>query len=483
MTGSTDVSGCEELRWADVEHERAMVHEPDHFLRRHRGVACGSRPHLEGDHGERRQHGSRSEPGVIGGVFDQPVQRSRPGAKKGAHYTRPRLQPVTRQPVAFAAMVAVTCVLAAALALGQGGDTRETEAELAAVRAAIERVRAQVERDEIERDRLTKALRTAEQSIGAARAGLERLRRERAERAARRAELATQKRQSESEIRRGRAALADQVRAAYIIGREEPLRLLLNQEDPARAGRMLASYGYFGRARAGHIERIAASVRRLEELDAELASEEQRLASLEAERRAELTRLEQARARRGTVLASLTAESRSRTQSLAKLRDQKAALEKLLRELKRAMEAFPVTGKEAFAKLRGKLAWPVAGRLVARFGESRAGGVKWDGVVVETERGTPVRSVHNGRIVYADWLPGLGLLAIVDHGEGYLSLYGHNERLYKAAGERVVAGDTIAAAGDSGGRSRPELYFEIRKGGKPVDPRPWFKSGSPRATP
>ncbi|HXY75925.1 MAG TPA: peptidoglycan DD-metalloendopeptidase family protein, partial [Steroidobacteraceae bacterium] len=111
--------------------------------------------------------------------------------------------------------------------------------------------------------------------------------------------------------------------------------------------------------------------------------------------------------------------------------------------------------------------------------DARAGGVRWDGVLVATERGAPVKAVCQGRVIYADWLPGLGLLAIVDHGDGYLSLYGHNERLYKAAGEEVGAGDTIAAAGDTGGSSRPELYFEIRKGGKPVDPRPWFKAADP----
>jgi murein hydrolase activator len=143
------------------------------------------------------------------------------------------------------------------------------------------------------------------------------------------------------------------------------------------------------------------------------------------------------------------------------------------------MEKYPVQGNDAFAHLRGKLGWPVTGHVVARFGETRAGGVKWDGVLVATERGAPVRAVYQGRIIYADWLPGLGLLTIVAHGDGYMSLYGHNERLYKAVGERVAAGDAIASAGDSGGSSRPELYFEIRKGGKPVDPRPWFKAGEP----
>jgi murein hydrolase activator len=143
------------------------------------------------------------------------------------------------------------------------------------------------------------------------------------------------------------------------------------------------------------------------------------------------------------------------------------------------MERYPVEGNDAFARLRGKLSWPVSGHLVARFGDARAGGVRWDGVLVATERGTAVKAVCEGRIIYADWLPGLGLLAIVDHGDGYLSLYGHNERLLKAVGERVAAGDTIASAGDSGGSPRPELYFEIRKAGKPVDPRPWFKAQDP----
>jgi septal ring factor EnvC (AmiA/AmiB activator) len=182
---------------------------------------------------------------------------------------------------------------------------------------------------------------------------------------------------------------------------------------------------------------------------------------------------------RSQVLASLTTESRSRAKNLERLRKQQSGLEKLLRELKQAMQKFPVDSNTAFGRLRGKLAWPVAGRLVARFGESRASGLKWDGVLVATERGASVRAVSQGRVVYADWLPGLGLLTIIDHGDGYLSLYGHNERLYKSAGERVSAGDPIAAAGDSGGRNRPELYFEIRKAGRPIDPRPWFDKSQP----
>jgi septal ring factor EnvC (AmiA/AmiB activator) len=242
---------------------------------------------------------------------------------------------------------------------------------------------------------------------------------------------------------------------------------------------MFAYYSYFGRARAGQIDRIEADVGKIEELDEALEQEEAQLAELEANRRDELARLEGARTQRGQVLASLKAESKTRTAALERLTREQAGLEKLLKQLRRAIEKFPVDTNDAFARLRGKLAWPVVGKIVAQFGEQRAGGVKWDGVLVQTDRGSPVRSVYHGRVIFADWLPGLGLLTIVDHGQGYLSLYGHNERLFKAAGERVTAGDTIASAGDSGGSSRPELYFEIRKEGRPMDPRPWFKAAKP----
>jgi septal ring factor EnvC (AmiA/AmiB activator) len=358
-------------------------------------------------------------------------------------------------------------------------DARKTEAELQAVKSEIERVTRQVSEEQVERDRLSRELRSAEVSVGKAREGLDGVRRGRAERASRRATLAAERRAREADLAQNRVALAGQLRAAYLIGREEPLKLLLNQKDPERAGRMFVYYSYFGRARAEQIHDIENDVQAIAALDEQVLAEDTKLAELEKQQRADLLQLEQAREKRSGVLASLTAESNSHAQSLERLKSQQGGLEKLLRELRRAIEKFPIDNNDAFAHLRGKLAWPVGGKLVARFGEPRAGGVKWDGVLVATERGAPVRAVYGGRVIYADWLPGLGLLTIVDHGEGYMSLYGHNERLYKAAGERVSAGDTLGSAGDSGGSNRPELYFEIRKGGKAVDPRPWFKAGEP----
>jgi septal ring factor EnvC (AmiA/AmiB activator) len=264
-----------------------------------------------------------------------------------------------------------------------------------------------------------------------------------------------------------RAELAAQVRAAYLIGPREPLRLLLNQQDPARVGRNLAYYGYFGRARASQADDIGALISRIDEDDAKIASEEAELTRLAEARRSQLEDLEDARRQRSKVLANLTAEARDRQQSLQRLQRQQAALEKLLKDLNRALQDFPVDPNAAFAKLRGQLAWPAAGKLAARFGETRAGGVRWNGVLIASERGTPVKAVSQGRVAYADY------------GSGYLSLYGHNERLLKAAGAEVRAGEPIAAVGDSGGRAQPELYFEIRRAGKPVDPQPWFRNRAP----
>jgi murein hydrolase activator len=366
--------------------------------------------------------------------------------------------------------------------LADDPNPAQAEAELKAVKAQMEKVRADLQRDAGRRDALAREIEESERSVSGARVSLELLRRERAAHTARRTELAGQRRDQETALAKGRDALAGQIRAASMIGQEEPLKLLLNQRDPAQAGRVLTYYQYFGRARASQIEAINGHLSEIATLDASVAEEEQRLAALEVEQKGELSKLQTARDRRGRALVTLDAESKNRAKELERLKDQQGGLEKLVRELRRALERidkFPTDSRDAFAKLRGKLAWPTTGRLVASFGQVRAGGVKWDGVLVAGAQGSPVRAVYHGRVVYADWLSGLGLLTIIDHGDGYLSLYGHNERLYKEVGERVTAGDTIATLGDSGGRASPALYFEIRKAGKPVNPTPWFKSATP----
>jgi septal ring factor EnvC (AmiA/AmiB activator) len=358
--------------------------------------------------------------------------------------------------------------------------TAKTEAELRSLREKIDRITQQVSRDALERDRLSGSLKAAELSVGQARAELTRASRDYADRSARRAALALERQQQQQSLLNQRAALAAQLRVAYMIGREEPLKLLLNQQDPLHSGRLFAYYGYFGRARAGQISQIQTQVQRLDALDVALGQQQTELASIKAAQQQQLQQFERARNDRQQVLASLTAAALTREQSLARLKSQQADLEGLLQQLNRGLKSVaPPDNATAFGRSRGALSWPVAGQVTAKFGDNRASGVKWEGVVIATERDAPVKAVAAGRVVYADWLPGLGLLAIVDHGEGYLSLYGHNDRLLKAVGEPVQAGEPIAAAGDTGGRAAPELYFEIRRGGRPVDPAPWFRTRSP----
>lgn len=355
-------------------------------------------------------------------------------------------------------------------------DAGQARAQLQALRDQIARITRQVSRGQAERDRLTRQLRDTEQSVGKAQAALEDLRQQRQTGAAQRAQLEAQKRRREADLANARSRLAGQLRAAYLTGREEPLKLLLNQKDPGQAGRMFVYYSYFGRARAAQIQSIEADLQKIGQLDGQLQAQDAKLAGLQQMQQAQVSALEQARSQRMQVLASISAQTQTRAERLARLRRQQSDLESLLAQLRRATASLPPQdlGNSPFARLRGKLSRPVAGSIIERYGEERAGGLKWQGDLFATQRNAPVHAVSQGRVVYADWLAGLGLLIIVDHGDGYMSLYGHNARLYESVGQHVAAGQTIAEAGDSGGGARPELYFEIRKEGKPVDPRIWL---------
>src|ERR1700761_434136 len=228
-------------------------------------------------------------------------------------------------------------------------DASKAEAELQAVRSEIDRISKQVNEDQVQRDRISRELKSAEVSVGKAREGLDDVRRERASRASKRSTLAAARRTRQADLAQNRAALAGQLRAAYLIGREEPLKFLLNQQDPERAGRMFVYYSYFGRARAEQIHQIEGDVEAITQLDGQVAAEDEQLAALEKQQRAELMNLELAREKRSGVLASLTAESNSHVQNLEKLKEQQGGLEKLIRELRRAVEKFPTDNNDAFA--------------------------------------------------------------------------------------------------------------------------------------
>ena len=373
----------------------------------------------------------------------------------------------------------LAAVLVAILALhpmrALPASDEDPEKELREVRERIEALQRTMRRDTDRRDALSGQLRDAEENVRGARSRLGDVRKRLAESDAALERLSKERAAGEAALRKQRDVLAAELRSAYVGGRQEQFKLLLSQEDPAALGRMLVYYSYFGRARAAKIAEIQGIVAKIDEDARAEAAERERLAALEAESRQQLSAVDAARDERSRAV---TAQIRNRNDSIAKLKREAASLEKLIADLRRAMSDLPPTGGQAFEKVRGRLSWPVAGKVVARFGQSRGGGLKWNGVLVEAARGTPVKALYDGRIAYADWLQGLGLLVIVDHG-GYMSLYAHNEQIYKSVGDRVTAGEAIATVGDSGGRSTPGLYLEIRRGAKAIDPTPWFRRSSP----
>lgn len=358
-------------------------------------------------------------------------------------------------------------------AYAAGVDSKE--AELKQVRGRIESIRKAIHADAERRDALATQLKSAELAVQSAREQLASVRSQRIAAERRLAELKKEQADTRRKIEAQRGALSAELATAYMNGRQEQLKLLLNQQDPARLGRMMAYYGYFGRARAERIERISDELEHLDLLNENISAEASRLRVLEEESEQNVKSLAGARQRRAQTLAQVQSKLKSRSEQLAKLQRDARSLEKLVEELRRAIEEFPELAEQPFQRVKGKLPWPVKGSLLARFGQQRAGGpLKWQGLVIGAERGTQVRAPYHGRVVYADWLPGLGLLLVLDHGGGYMSLYGNNEQLYRRVGDRVAPGDVLSAVGDAAGVGKPGLYLEIRNGRKALDPATWL---------
>lgn len=359
-----------------------------------------------------------------------------------------------------------------------GANREELTARLKEVQAKIAEVQARLEADRGRLGKLEGELRRTERQIGAAVQELRRIDAEQETLQSRLKALRARRAEQRRALAGQRRALAAQIRSAYLAGREAPLKLLLNQDDPAGVGRLLVYFDYLNRARAQRIAAVKSALQELARTEEEIAARTAALerARLDGERRrAELV---ERKAEREKLLTALRREIHRRGRELESLRGDEQQLQELLASLAEVLADIPggAGERKPFAELKGRLAWPVAGRLEARFGQSRGQGqLKWRGVLIGTREGSPVHAVSHGRVAFADWMRGFGLLLIIDHGDGYMSLYGHNQGLYKTTGDWVEAGEVIAVAGSSGGLDRPGLYFEIRRNGRPVDPAIWCR--------
>jgi septal ring factor EnvC (AmiA/AmiB activator) len=378
-----------------------------------------------------------------------------------------------------AALVAILCA-SSLVAIAEPADSAHADAakaKLAALRARIAELTGRMGSQLAQRDSLSARVRETELGLAAKRQRVEELRAAQLAAERRRAELRAEQGRNLNALQSERASLASQARAAYMIGRQEELKLLLNQTNPAGLGRTLAYYGYFAEQRTQKIKSIQSNEARLQQLVAQIEQQTRELQKLEEEASREIAGLQHARAERSVAVAALTKQLENGNQELGNLKREEQAVESLVADLARMMQDFSTDPSQSFDRMRGKLPWPVLGRVAARYQAPRenSGGIRWNGVMIETERGAKVRAPFFGRVVYADWLQGLGLLIIIGHSGGYMTLYGHAEVLYKSVGDKVAPGDVIAALSDTEG-GKPQLYFEIREGRKTVDPKLWLKT-------
>ena len=271
-------------------------------------------------------------------------------------------------------------------------------------------------------------------------------------------------------------ALELQVKAAHGMGRNEKLKLMLNQQDPALSGRVMVYYDYLNKLRLNKISKINQDLLQLQALKEERRKETVFLEEKLEKRKLEQTVLLETKAERKKLLVKINGQFSSKKQQLNRFKASEKRLKSLISSLQQTKDDFPLEegAVKEFAELKGKLPWPTKGKLIKKFGTRRSDS-KWDGVLIRAKEGANIRVVTRGRVVFADWLRGYGLLTIIDHGKGYMTLYAFNQSLYKSVGDWVEAGTIIASVGQSGGRADTGLYFGIRKKGKPVDPVKWCR--------
>lgn len=364
--------------------------------------------------------------------------------------------------------------------LWQAGTLRAGEPDLSADQLKeIEQTIKQVQREVLElnkqRSEVSRQLESSELAIATTRRQVANLDQQIAQEQKTLASLRKQEEELKQQRGAQQALLGQYLKAAWISGEGEYLKLLLNQRDPVAHARLTRYYQYFSKARAQHITTFNDTLARLGEVSADLAASTDKLLQQQQRLAAEQQSLLQRQSEREALLARLDTSLSSRGDELNRLEQQRVEIQLVLDELTRSMNELAL-GKNAqpFAGRKGQLPWPVEGRLLHTFGSRHElGDLTYEGVTIAAAAGTPVKAVHSGRVVYADWLGSSGLLLIIDHGDGYMSLYAHNQELYRPVGTWVESGATIAAVGDTGGQRQPGLYFEIRRDGKAENPVNW----------
>jgi len=375
-------------------------------------------------------------------------------------------------------------VLVAGLVSGSfaiAADKATSEKQLKSVLRKIDKLKQAIDVKEDSKSRYIKQLKTIEGDIGALGRKIRALGKEIAGKKSELKSLRATRKEHQRQLSRENEQLAEQVYAAFTLGRQEKVKLLFSQQDPETLQRNLVYYQYFSNARVdlinavqGNIDKIIETEQLIQQARLDLEKNQQTLNEQKKQ-------LDQDLGKRKTIISSLDKQLKKQGGNLSRLEDEAKQLQNLIKSIEKLFVDAPESSisRKSFAKFKGKLAWPLKGKLRRLFGRTKPqSNLRWQGVRIEAASGSHVMAVSHGRVAFADWLRGLGNLIIIDHGNSYLSLYGHNESLFKTAGDWVEAGEVISSVGSSGVEEKPGLYFEIRKKGKPQNPTRWCKSGN-----
>ena len=370
-------------------------------------------------------------------------------------------------------------------ASAQAAPKKPPQKDLTELRARIGQLKREIDSAEENKADVLDGLKQSEQAISQLNRGLHELAQERQEASATLGEAQQQSKQIRTRIQAQQALLSQLLYQQYVSASQDPMRLVLNLQNPNEITRQIEYYGYLSRSRAALITGLRRDLKSAETAEQVVAEKHTELAQIAARQLSEKRALQQEANTRKRTLSQLERQISARRQQVAQLERDEKRLTHLVERLARTLAASKTPARKSarpsadgdFTKLKGRLKLPVAGELSNRFGSRRSDtGTNWKGLFIRASAGSPVKALGPGQVVFADWLRGFGNLIIIDHGDGYMSLYGSNEALLKQEGETVAAGDRIAHVGNSGGNAETGLYFEVRYHSRAIDPLPWVNS-------
>lgn len=364
-------------------------------------------------------------------------------------------------------------MLSLCLSISRPSFAQQSE-ELDKIQAKIQQTQAQLDKNKAAAQVLEQALKQAELAISQTSRALAKTQRELTQNRQQQKALIERQQDLHKAIKQQQEQLAAQIKSAYLTGNYDYAKMLLNQEDAAKFERVVSYYQYVSQARRATIETFRSSVKELASVNEQLESQITQLNRLSLEQQQQTKKLNGQQTQRQNTLSRLNKTIRSDAQRVEQLQASAQALSVVLEQARQAAQQKP-TQLDGLTKSKGELQMPAEGRFRRLFGDRRQGQVRWTGVIIEGNEGSQINAVYQGRVLYSDWLKGFGLVTILDHGDGFMSVYGHSQALLTQLGDTVTAGQTIGLVGRSGGQPSPNLYFEIRHKGKALNPSAWLK--------